>query len=76
MNLCSENLEICIGQARFKIRPYIVDWIAYDLILGKSWLTEMNPLIDWARNRMRIKINNQVITLEAEASKHGASPSE
>ncbi len=39
-NSCSNelvfrNLEICIGQARFKIRPYIVDWIAYDLILGK-----------------------------------------
>ncbi len=56
MNLCSENLEICSGQPRSKIRPYIVDWIAYDLILGKRWPTEMNPLIDGARNRMRIKI--------------------
>ncbi len=29
--------------------------IADDLILGKRWLTKINPIIDWARNRMRIK---------------------
>ncbi len=41
--------------SRFIRSPYIVDWIAYDIILGKSWLTSVNPMIDWTRNRMRIK---------------------
>ena len=73
MELCSVDLELRIGQANFQIRPYIVDWIAYDIILGKSWLSAVNPLIDWTRNRMRVKIKNQVISLDAESHKHGAS---
>ncbi len=73
MDLCSENMDLCIGEAKFKILPYIVDWIAYDIILGESWLTSVNPMIDWTRNHMRIKINDQIITLDAESHKHRAS---
>ncbi len=42
MNSSSENLELFIGQAKFEILPYIVDWIFHDLILGKNWLTIVN----------------------------------
>ena len=73
MNLCTENLVLTIGPAQFTIRPYIVDWIGYDIILGKSWLTEVNPIIDWKENRMGIKMGGQVLTLDAEATENGES---
>ncbi len=73
MGSSSENLALIIDKAKFRIRPYIVDWISYDLILGKQWLTIVNPLINWTQNKMRISNNNQIITLDAELRKHGAS---
>eukprot|EP00171_Calliarthron_tuberculosum_P023624 IDg23624t1 len=73
MEKCSENLELQIGSEAFNIRPYIVDWIAYDIILGKSWLSDVNPLIDWKLNRICIKKDNQIIALDAEAPEYGES---
>ncbi len=65
MKQCTDYLDLRIGQAQFKIRPYIVNWISYDTILGKRWLTDINPIIDWTRNRMRVKLKNQIQTLDA-----------
>ncbi len=59
MEQCTDNLDLRIGQAQFKIRPYIVNWISYDIILGKRWLTDINPIIDWTRNRMRVKLKTK-----------------
>ncbi len=73
MGLSSENLEIIIDKAKFRIRPCIVDWISYDLILRKQWLTNVNSLINWTQNKTRISNNNQIITLDAKSRKHGAS---
>ena len=73
MEQSSENLELQLGSEAFIIRPYIVDWIAYDIILGKSWLTEVNPLIDWKRNQVCIKKDNQIKSLDAEACSHRES---
>ena len=50
-----------------------MDWVAYDMILGKSWLSEANPIIDWATNRMLLKQGERFITLDAECSSYGAS---
>lgn len=71
MERCCENLNIRIGEATITVRPYVVDWIAYDLILGKAWLSEANPLIDWKLNRMLLKQEEKLITLDAEAHRHG-----
>ena len=73
MSLCSENLIIIIGPAKFIIRPYIVDWIGHDVILGKSWLAEVNPIIDWKENKMNVKKGSQILALDAEATENGDS---
>lgn len=52
MELCSEKVTLQMGNAIFNIQPYVVDLITYDIILGKSWLYDYNPLIDWRKNRI------------------------
>lgn len=47
-----ENLILRVGEATISVRPYVVVWIAYDLILGKAWLSESNALIDWKMIRV------------------------
>ena len=36
----------------------------YQLILGKPWLTRMQPQIDWEKNILRIKVKNRLIKLK------------
>ena len=71
MERCCENLIIRMGEAIITVRPYVVDWISYDLILDKAKLSESNPLIDWKMNRMLLKQEERLKTLDAEAHKHG-----
>jgi len=67
MDRCSDNLTVRIGEAKLVVRPYVVDMIAYDLILGKVWLSEVNPRINWEINRMLLSIDGKPVTLDAEA---------
>ena len=73
MTRCSNNLTIQMGEASITVRPYVVDWIAYDIILGKTWLSKANPLIDWKSNRMLLKQGQRLIALDAEACNHMVS---
>ena len=50
-----------------------MNWVAFDIILGKSWLSDANPIIDWKSNRMLLKEGEEFIILDAECSKYGAS---
>jgi len=38
----------------------------YDLILGKPWLTQFNPDIDWSANVVTVVSKNHVYTLHAQ----------
>ena len=70
MTRCSNTLTIQMGEASITVRPYVVDWIAYDIILGKTWLSKANPLIDWKSNRMLLKQGETLIALDAETCNH------
>ena len=50
-----------------------MDWIAYDIILGKTWLFKANRLIDWKSNRMLVKQGERLIALDAKACNHMVS---
>ncbi len=65
MEMCSSNLQFKIGNATINVRPYVVDWIAWDIILGKSWLSEANPRIDWRLNKMTLRQGRKRITVQA-----------
>lgn len=41
----ASSLFIQIGEASTTVRPYVVDWIPYDTILGKLELSEADPEI-------------------------------
>ena len=70
MERCTEDITLDMRGARFNIKPFIVDLIAYDVILGKSWLHEFNPLINWALNGMLPNMDGNLIALNAEDFKH------
>ena len=66
MDYSNEVIPIQIGKATINVRPYIVDWIAYDIILGKSWLSEANPKIDWKLNTMLLQHSDSNILLKSD----------
>lgn len=65
MEICYENIEL-----HFIIQPYIDERVAYDVILWKSWLSDVSLLIEWKLNRICIKEDDQIKALDAEDGKH------
>lgn len=57
MKISTEVLNVRIVNAELQIVPYIIDWIAYDLILGKPWLSEAITVTDWKLNRISIRVD-------------------
>lgn len=51
------------------INPIVYPLQKYDLILGKPWLAEVNPFIDWRTNTLRIKQNGVDIDWECAGFK-------
>jgi hypothetical protein len=49
-------------------RPFVVIKLAhhYDLILGKPWLSQVNPTVDWANNIVEVHHNHHTYTLHAQ----------
>jgi hypothetical protein len=48
-------------------RPFVVTKLAhYDLILGKPWLSQVNPAVDWANNIVEVHHNHHTYTLHAQ----------
>ena len=37
----------------------------YDVILGKPWLTKLNPKIDWKKNVVKLRYKRKYIRLKA-----------
>ncbi len=72
-DVCSEHLGLRIANEIFKIRPYIVDLVTYDIILRKSWLASVHPMSNWKAKRMRIKQGNHSKEFESLANKKYAS---
>ena len=40
----------------------------YDIILGKPWLTRLNPKIDWRKNIVKFRHKREYIKLKARES--------
>ena len=37
----------------------------YDIILGKPWLTRLNPYIDWKKNTVKLRHKRHYIKLKS-----------
>ena len=38
--------------------------VDYDIVLGKPWLTKVNPMVDWRKNALRFRQNRRFIKLK------------
>lgn len=48
------NVKLCMGSYAVRRDLPIIPIMGYDVILGKDWLSEVNPSIDWATNTVKI----------------------
>lgn len=73
MPQCTKSLFIQLGEATTTVRRYIVDRIAYDIILGKSWLHEVSPENHWRSKSMKLCIKDSLVTLDAKCTRSESS---
>ena len=46
-------LDFIINDIRFQSKLFILEEAQHDIVLGMSFLRQVNPLIDWESSRMR-----------------------
>ena len=52
-----------IGEHAEYLHFSIIDLLAYNAILGKTWLDRWNPAINWKTNTMQWKVGTEQITV-------------
>lgn len=66
------NLKLWLGSYKLKHDLHVIPIDGYDIILGKDWLSGVNPEIDWASNKVKVRSGNTQYTLPLAAQ---ATPS-
>jgi transposase InsO family protein len=61
----TKKLELKIGCFRIKHAFIVIDMEAYDCVLGMSFFTQVNPVIDWRARTMRVDHNGGKLLLHA-----------
>ncbi len=63
----ARGLGLTMGLYKGKVTAAVMKIGKYDLILGKSWLFQNNPSIDWRENRIEIPVKDgDVVVLTAQ----------
>ena len=56
--LCKTELDLTVGDYNKKVNAQVLD-LSYNLILGKPWLTQNNPEIDWKNNKVTFSFEDR-----------------
>lgn len=59
----SVTVDISLGEATERVLTHIIPIARYELILGKPWLFDRNPYINWRDGTIKFEIGNQVVEL-------------
>lgn len=69
-----KKAKLTIGKLTCTVSGQIIKVAKYDVILGKPWLFQFNPLIDWRENRMEVTISNDVVVVKGVRNKTPSTP--
>ena len=58
----------CISELCWQESMTVISLSGYDMILGKPWLAEHNPVIDFSRNTIKVRAGEATFHLLAERS--------
>ena len=64
MSIAKSPITLQINEYQEQFCPFVVNLNTYDLILGKSWLKQWNPQIDWEKNQISFRFKGREIKLE------------
>jgi Retroviral aspartyl protease len=61
----TESMELDAGGVKSTCKALVIDITAYDCIVGRPWLNNHNPQINWRKNRLMIAKNGMKYDLDA-----------
>ena len=64
--LVNQDAVLCIGDYQEQRTLHVMDLVGYDVILGKPWLTQHNPRVDWRTNQVYLDVDGHTVELKAE----------
>jgi Retroviral aspartyl protease len=60
-----ENVNLCVAGVAHSVCAIVVEFSSYEVILGKTWFTRHNPIVDWRRHRLRMTVDGRYVEIDA-----------
>jgi Aspartyl protease len=60
-----ENVNLCVAGVAHPVRALVFELASYEVILGKSWFTRHNTIVDWRQHRLRLNVNGESVEIGA-----------
>lgn len=64
--LCLPKASLRVGRYQDKLQLFAMPLDQYDVILGKPWLTQYNPCIDWQSNTLQFSARGEPVILQSK----------
>jgi hypothetical protein len=65
MSAAIENFNLCVEGVAHPVRAIVVEFSSYEVVLGKTWFTRHNPIVDWRRNQLRMTVDGKYVEIDA-----------
>jgi hypothetical protein len=63
-----KNVTLSVAGVSHPVRAVVVELAAYGVILGKTWFTRHNTIVDWRRHGLRFVIDGRTVVVDESAS--------
>jgi hypothetical protein len=63
-----DYVSLSVAGVSHPVRAVVVEFAAYEVILGKPWFTRHNPIVDLRRHDLRFVIDGRTVVVDASAS--------
>jgi hypothetical protein len=58
-------MSTCVAGVVHPVRAIVVELASYEVVLGNTWSTRHNPIVDWSLHRLIMTVDGKSVEIDA-----------